>query len=78
MKKLLILVIFCGTLAYGGLNYHFILMDKGVNVMKKVELTFRDTFVDARGEKKIKLLLNPSLVKAGVKGVLDKAGDSIK
>ena len=78
MKKLLILLIFAGTLAYGVLNYHFILMDKTVKVLKKVELTFQDTFVNARGEKKIKLLLKPSLVKAGIKDVIDKAGHSIK
>ena len=78
MKKLLILLIFASALAYGVLNYHFILMDKTVKVLKKVELTFQDTFVDARGEKKIKLLLKPSLVKAGIKDVIDKAGHSIK
>ncbi len=78
MKKLLILLIFTGALAYGVLNYHFILMDKGVKVLKKVELTFQDTFVDARGKKKIKLLLKPSLVKAGIMDVIDKAGNSIK
>jgi hypothetical protein len=78
MKKLLVLLIFTGALAYGVLNYHFILMDKGVKVLKKVELTYQDTFVDARGGKKFKLLLNPSLVKAGIKDVIDKAGQSIK
>ena len=78
MKKILILLIFTGALAYGVLNYHFILMDNGVKVLKKVELTFQDTFVDARGEKKIKLLLKPSLVKAGIKDAIDKAGHSIK
>ena len=78
MKKLLILLIFTGALAYGVLNYHFILMDKGVKVLKKVALTFQGTLVDARGEKKIKLLLKPSLVKAGIKDVIDKAGRSIK
>ena len=78
MKKFLILLISTGALGYGILSYHFILMDKGVNVLKKVELTFQDTFVDARGEKKIKLLLKPSLVKAGIKDLIDKAGRSIK
>jgi hypothetical protein len=53
-------------------------MDKEVKVLKKVELTFQDTFVNARGEKKIKLLLKPSLVKAGIKDVIDKARNSIK
>lgn len=78
MKKFLILLFFTGALAYGMLSYHFILMNQGVKVLKKVEITFRDTFVDARGEKKIKLLLKPSLVKAGIKDVIDKAGRSVK
>jgi len=72
------LLIVAGALAYGVLNYHFILMDKGVKVLKKVDLTFQDSFVDARGEKKINLLLKPSLVKAGIKDVIYKAGHSIK
>jgi hypothetical protein len=78
MKKLLILLIVAGALAYGVLNYHFILMDQGVKVLKKVDLTFQDSFVDARGDKKIRMLLNPSLVKAGIKDVIYKAGHSIK
>lgn len=78
MKKFLILLFFAGALAYGMLSYHFILMDRGVKVLKKVEMTFEDTFVDARGEKKIKLLLKPSLVRAGIKDVIDKASRSIK
>ena len=75
MKKLIILLVMAGALAYGVLNYHFILMDKGVKVLKKVDLTFQDSFVNARGEKKINLLLKPSLVKAGIKDVIDKAGN---
>ena len=73
MKKLLILLILIGALGFGVLNYHFILMDNEVKILKKVELTFQDSFVDARGEKKIKLLLKPSLVKAGIKDVIDRA-----
>ena len=42
-------------------------MDKNVKILKKAELTFNNTFVDARGAKKFKLFLNPSLVKAGIK-----------
>jgi len=78
MKKLLILLIITGALAYGVLSYHFILMDKGIKVLKKIDLTYQDTFVDARGGNKIKLLLKPSLVKAGIKDVIDKAGQSMK
>jgi len=78
MKKILFLLIFTGALAYGVSNYHFILMDNGVKALKKIEFTFQDTFVDARGEKKIKLLLKPSLVKAGIKDAIDKASQSMK
>jgi hypothetical protein len=42
-------------------------MDKNFKILKKVKLTFNNTFVDARGAKKFRLLLNPSLVKAGIK-----------
>ena len=77
MKKLLIFLILAGALTYGVLNYHLILMDKSVKVLKKVELTFQDTFVDARGEKKLKLLLKPALVKAGVKDLIEKANRSL-
>lgn len=72
MKKILIMLIIAGALAFGALNYHFILMDKDIRVLKKVDLTFDKTFVDARGAKKIKLYLDPSLVKAGVKNLLEE------
>ena len=77
MKKVLIFLIIAGALTYGVLSYHIIFMDKGINVLKKIEFTFKDTFVDARGEKKIKLLLKPNLVKAGLKDLINKAGRSI-
>ncbi|MEA3437258.1 MAG: hypothetical protein U9R43_12390 [Thermodesulfobacteriota bacterium] len=67
MKKALLLLVITGALFFAALNYHFILMDKNVKMLKKVELTFTNTFVDARGAKKFKLLLNSSLVKAGIR-----------
>ncbi len=57
---------------FAALNYHFILMDKNVKILKKVELTFNNTFVDARGAKKYKLFLNPSLVKAGIRKAFER------
>jgi hypothetical protein len=42
-------------------------MDSSIKVLKKADLTFDNTFVDARGAKKYKLYLNPALAKAGVK-----------
>jgi hypothetical protein len=78
MKKIIALLVLAVLLVYGALNYHFIMTDKGFSVLKKVELTLDDTFVDARGDKKVKLLLNPALMKAGLKELLREASDSIK
>ncbi len=70
MKKALLILVVTVALIFTALNYHFILMDKNVKILKKVKLTFNNTFVDARGAKKFKLFLNPSLVKAGIKKAL--------
>ena len=67
MKKVLLILVITGALFFAALNYHFILLDKNIRILKKVELTFNNTFIDARGAKKFKLFLNPSLVKAGIK-----------
>ena len=75
MKNLLLFVIVIGSLAYGMLHYHFILMDKSFKVLKKSEITLEDTFVDARGAARAKLLLNPALLRAGIKEVLRQAGN---
>jgi hypothetical protein len=37
-----------------------------------VDLTFENTFVDARGNKKYKLYTNPALIKAGVKDLIEE------
>jgi len=70
MKKVLFILVIAGALIFTALNYHFVLMDKKVKIIKKVELTFNHTFIDARGAKKLKLFLNPSLVKAGIRKAL--------
>ena len=70
MKKLVVLVVVAAALAFGALNFHFIMTDKGFKILKKVDLTFAHTFVDARGLKAHKLLTNPALVKAGIKDAI--------
>ncbi len=65
---LLIVVLAAG--AFGAFNYHFIRTDKGFRVLKKVELTLENTYVDARGMGAVKLFTNPALVKAGIKDVV--------
>ena len=73
MKKSLLIIILAAVL-FGIMNFHFILTDKGLSVLKKTELTLDSTFVDARGEKKHKLFTNPALVKAGIKKLLKDQG----
>ncbi len=75
MKKILILLVIGGGLIFGALNYHFILMDRSIEVLKKAELSLDNTFVDARGANKIKLIFNLALVKAGIKELLEEVDD---
>lgn len=77
MKKLLLLLIAAGGV-YGALSYHFILTDGSLKVLKKTSLTFDSTFVDARGDKRSQLLLNPELLKAGVRNLFKADGVTIK
>jgi hypothetical protein len=77
MKKLVVAALIVAALIFGTLNYHFILLDGNLKILKKVNYTFKDTFVDARGSKKYKLLLNPALVKAGVTDLYKREGITI-
>jgi hypothetical protein len=77
MKKVAVALLIVAALVFGTLNYHFILLDSNIKILKKVNYTFKDTFVDARGSKKYKLLLNPALVKAGVKDLYEREGVTI-
>ena len=70
MKKIVLMLMIAGGLAFAAVHYHFILLDDGMKVLKKADWTFEDTFVDARGAKQLKLFLKPSLVKAGIKDIL--------
>ena len=69
IKKTIGLIIIVGIIL-GLLNFHFILFDNSLKVLKKEKLTLDDTFVDARGVKKLKLLTNPDLVRAGIKDLI--------
>jgi hypothetical protein len=78
MKKIIISVIVLGGIGFAALNYHFILMDSGLKILKKSDMTLDTTFVDARGANRIKVLLNPALVKAGIKKELADAGKTFE
>jgi len=75
MKKLVIVIILLGAIAYSLLNYHFILFDKNIKILKKANMTIEYTFIDARGMGKAKLFLTPALLKAGIKDILREAGE---
>jgi hypothetical protein len=78
MKKMLILLIITAALFFGVLNYHFILFDESIRILKKADLSWEDTFVDARGTKKLKLITNPALVKSGIKNLVDDESITIR
>ena len=78
MKKAIILIATAGALTFGALNYHFILMDSSFKILKKVEMTFDDTFVDARGTNRLKLYMKPALVRAGIKDLFQDESITIK
>jgi len=69
-KALIIIAIGAIICFWAALNYHFIRMDEDLKLLKKTELTFDKTIVDARGVKKVKLFVDPTLVRAGVKDLL--------
>jgi hypothetical protein len=75
MKGLLLLVAVLGALAYGMFNYHVIRTDDGVRFLKKAEPTLEDVYIDARGANRAKLILNPALLRAGIKEILRQAGN---
>ncbi len=77
MKKSFIVIIIAGALTFLALNFHFILMDRSIKFLKKTDLTFNNTFVDARGAKKYKLFINPSLRKAGIRDLFKDSSVTI-
>lgn len=70
MKGAIVALIILGVTAAGALHFHFILLDDQLKILKKTGMTLEDTFVDARGPKKFKLLLKPALVEAGIKDAM--------
>ena len=79
MKKvLIIIVIVAAVLCFGAANFHFIYLDGRIKILKKVELSFKNTFFDARGTKRLKLYMEPDLVRAGLMDQLTKEGVEIE
>ena len=71
MKKIIVLISSIVGLTLTALNIHIVQLDESVEVLVKTEMTFADTYVDARGTKKLDLLTKPRLLEAGLKEILD-------
>ena len=70
MKKIIFALIIAGVAGYGVLNYHFILFDSSFKILKKADVQYDNTFVDARGAKKLELAMKPDLIAAGFNDLL--------
>lgn len=77
MKKLLLALVIAATAGYGLLNYHFILLDDSFKILKKTGVRYENTFIDARGTKKLDILLMPDLVAAGINDMLEEIEKSV-
>ena len=49
-----------------------------MKILKKTNLAYEDTFVDARGAKKLELVLKPALISAGINDVIGDVNKSMK
>lgn len=71
MKKIFFGLALLLVLAAGaGLNYHLVILDDDIRVLRKASLSFSDTIVDARGFNRVKLYTHPALVKAGILDII--------
>ena len=77
-KALFVLCVLAGVCILGALNYHVILLDEEIKILRKVDLTFADTFVDARGLNRIKLFSRPNLVRAGIVDLIENDSVTIR
>jgi len=78
MRKFIVGLVIAAAAGYGLLSYHFVLLDSSLKVIKKTGVRYENTFVDARGTKKIELALKPDLIAAGINDVLSQVDESIK
>lgn len=78
MKKIIVVLCLALAAGYGLLSYHFILLDDTVKIIKKSNIRYENTFVDARGAKKLKMLLEPDLMEAGINDVIKQVDSSLK
>ncbi len=70
MKNIIILVFFGLLTTIISANYHFILFDDNLTVLRKSTQKFENTLVDARGTKAFQIALMPDLITAGLEAQL--------
>ena len=79
MKKMLIVFAVLAALGiFGALNVHVILFDEEIKILRKVDLTFADTIVDARGMNRFKVFTRPNLIRAGIVELIEGDGVTIR
>lgn len=74
MKKVVCIAILLG-LVWSLFRFHFILFDSRIEVLTKSNMTLDQTFIDARGAKKVRLFLDPVLLDAGIRDLLKEMPD---
>ena len=78
MKKIILMLVIAAAAGYGVLSYHFVLFDKTFKIIKKTGVRYENTFVDARGTKKLELALKPDLIAAGINDVIAQIDGAVK
>lgn len=76
--KVVFALIIAAVAGYGLLSYHFVLLDSSLKILKKTNVQYENTFVDARGAKKLELAMKPDLISAGIKDVINSAEEKVK
>jgi hypothetical protein len=76
--KIIVLLVVLLAAGYGLLSYHFILLDDSMRIIKKTHVRYENTFVDARGAKKLEILTKPDLMEAGINDVIKQTGEAIE
>jgi len=70
MKTKILLIILIGFLTFCAMNYHFILFDDQIKILRKSKLRFENTFVDARGANILHIFVMPDLIQAGIQDLV--------
>jgi hypothetical protein len=78
MKKIIVMLVIAAAAGYGLLSYHFVLFDSSLKILKKTDVRYENTFVDARGTKKLELALKPDLVAAGINSLIGEVDSTVK